>query len=95
MNKTKDIHDEIILYKKAIKTWGIVAQQMMMFEEMGELIQAICKYSRDDDNTDNIAEEIADVEIMLGQMKIMFDVWSKAESYKANKLIRLESRLYD
>lgn len=42
-------------------------------EEMSELIQAICKQKRGKCNLDNILEEIVDVEIMLEQLKMIYD----------------------
>ena len=49
----------------------------MAFEEMAELQDVLCKFLRghvDGDTLANIAEEIADVGIMLDQMAIEFEV---------------------
>ena len=43
----------------------------MMFEEMAELQKELCKNARGKDNRAEIAEEIADVHIMLDQMEIL------------------------
>lgn len=55
--------DEII--KLAISTYGKEAQIMMLFEEMSELQNAICKLSRGRGTVEDVCEEIADVMIMF------------------------------
>lgn len=54
---------------QAIQRYGVAAQVNMVFEEMSELQKELCKHLRGKDNLPEIAEEIADVEIMLAQMK--------------------------
>jgi hypothetical protein len=60
---------------KALTLWGDVAQREMAIDEMSECIQAICKTFRkglDDQRAlEHLAEEMADVEIMMNQMHIM------------------------
>ena len=63
---------EILSY--ALKTYGAEAQTLMVMEEMSELTKELCKHARGADNTDAIAEEIADVYIMLNQMEILHKV---------------------
>ena len=53
----------------AIEKYGEKAQEEVAIEEMSELIQAICHKHRGREH--NIAEEIADVEIMLRQLKLI------------------------
>lgn len=43
----------------------------MLLEEMAELQKEICKAWRGKDNEVEIAEEVADVEIMLEQIKLI------------------------
>ncbi len=87
------------VYKDALETWGAEAQTKMLFEEIGELMQAVCKASRVDnwekrmEVWHNIAEEIADVKIMLGQMEILFDVEDAVEACGQEKITRLAKRL--
>lgn len=57
--------DEQKIYRAALAAWGADAQTLMVFEEMSELQKELCKAARGKDNTEQIAEEIADVEIML------------------------------
>lgn len=82
------------IYKQAIETYGKDAQLKMAIEEMAELIQAICKSFRGADNLDNIIEEIADVEIMLAQLKLIYGIEQyKVDMHKSLKLFRLTQRL--
>ena len=79
----------------AVQTWGSNAQALMMIEEMSELTQAICKLFRADSEnyaavTDNVLEEMADVRIVLDQMRIMF---GRTDGQEREKLQRLEKRL--
>lgn len=54
-----------------LKHYGVNAQRRQLVEECAELIQAAMKLGRANDSTTfyNFIEEIADVEIMLEQMK--------------------------
>lgn len=83
--------DEI--YREAINAWGPDMQIDMCVEEMAELIQALIKYKRGKGDLNNIAEEIADVSIMLEQMAMMFDCHNKSVGFKKFKLARLKNTL--
>jgi len=84
--------DEQKIYRAALALWGADAQTLMAFEEMSELQKELYKSARGKDNTEQIAEEIADVEIMLGQMKILHDCADAAAEYRESKLRRLAVR---
>jgi len=94
MNKTKRKE----LYHKAINKWGLQAQLIMLMEECAELIQATSKIIRHIPKTEtdwnNFAEEIADVEIMIEQMKMNVN-WQnlneRVETIKKEKLLKLKS----
>ena len=61
------------LYLEALKKWRTEMQLVMVQEECSELIKAVCKFFRHGTHAlDNLAEEVADVEIMLEQTKMMF-----------------------
>ena len=62
-------------------------------EEMGELIQEISKDLRGKGNVQKMAEEIADVQIMLDQLMIMHDCGEAVDEFKFAKFIRLRNRL--
>ncbi len=91
--------DSRSVYEDALRTWGAEAQTKMLFEEIGELMQAVCKSGRVENWEQrmevwhNIAEEIADVKIMLGQMEVLFDVEDAVEACKEEKIARLVERL--
>ena len=76
------------VYEKAILKFGIENQKNMLIEEMAELIQAIQKERRNLDH--NISEEIADVQIVLDQIKLLYPGW---KSWEQIKLKRLDERL--
>lgn len=81
------------LYHLALDTWGADAQTLMVFEEMSELQKELCKHERGKDNREAIADEIADVLIMLEQMMILHDCEQVVYEHKAAKLKRLADRL--
>jgi len=85
------------LYQKALEKWGIELQLNMMIEECAELIQAIIHLKRkaSPSNLKKVIEEIADVEIMIGQMKEIFDKASiegivQIKLERLNKMIEKE-----
>lgn len=84
--------DELV-YRKALAVYGAGAQTLMCFEEMSELQKELCKHARGAENTNEIAEEIADVRIMLDQMEILYDCVESAEEWKLRKVARLRKRL--
>lgn len=86
------------VYIKALETYGEEAQINMVFEEMAELQKALCKhlrkpYPKDIEIYSNIAEEIADVEIMLEQMKLLFEIETIVDQFKTIKVDRLKEKL--
>ena len=74
------------LYQKAVNLWGFEFQVQMIIEEMAELTAALCRVLRNKGSIEAVMEELANVEIMLGQMKIIFP---PAEAIKKEKLERL------
>ena len=84
---------ETEIYKAALEKWGPDAQTLMVFEEMSELQKELCKAARGKDNREAIAEEIADVYIMLEQMAILHQCEKSVKDYKAQKLERLAGRI--
>lgn len=57
-------------YKKIADHYGLRRQLWQTVEEMAELTQVICKTGRYDMDTvrDHLAEEVADVSIMIDQL---------------------------
>lgn len=80
----------------ALSCYGAQAQITMVFEEMAELQDVLCKFLRGRVNGDTlagIAEEVADVGIMLDQMAILYEVEDKVAQQRAYKVKRLQERL--
>ena len=86
----KPYREDVI--EKALKKNGIDIQMTVAIEELGELIQAICKYKRGEEH--NIEEEIADVKIMIEQLETIFNK-DKIRTWRNKKIERLEGRLKD
>ena len=88
---------------QAVAHFGAAAQQIKTVEELGELSQALCKYmSHPEGNAesemalfDHVAEEMADVYIMLEQLKIILNNHDRVDAWAHEKLARLASRLPD
>ncbi|WP_304977059.1 MazG nucleotide pyrophosphohydrolase domain-containing protein [Duncaniella muris] len=85
----KEFEDTIRL---AIKTYGKEAQTQMLFEEMSELQNALCKLARNRGTADQVCEEIADVMIMCLQMAHIYGT-KRIEQWANRKMIRLKDRL--
>jgi len=88
--------DKIDIYKKAIEKYGIKSQIIKTIEELSELQKELCKALAHNGNDQNIREEIADVEIMIEQMRIIFSIsYEKIQIAKTVKIERLRRRLED
>lgn len=85
---------EMALYEKAVEKFGEEAQILIAIEEMSELTKALLKYLRykqfgqlDKETTIKaIAEERADVEIMLNQLHVIFGDNTEEEIAKLKHL---------
>lgn len=77
----------------AIKTYGEQAQERQAIEECSELIEAICHKHRG--RPHNIPEEIADVEIMLEQLKIINNCDDEVKKIRKFKIERLYQNVFD
>lgn len=75
--------------KEILNFYGEKAQKQQVIQELAELVVALTK-----NDVENIHEEIADVEIMLEQLKLfqIIDV-NKIEEYKQFKLDRQMKRI--
>lgn len=81
--------------RAAINTFGIPRQEDIAIEEMSELTKAIIKNRRTPDKShkDDIREEIADVFIMITQLKMIYG--GDIEEIIDKKIKRLQLRLED
>lgn len=80
------INDEL---RTIANFYGNVNQYNKLQEELGELIEAI-----DEDNLEHIAEEIADVEIMLEQIKYLSNIYETVKLQKDYKIMRQLQRVH-
>ena len=93
------------IYQAAIEVFGGDLQVAVAIEEMAELTKELCKAQRVTfagrgglgdgliDNHDEIAEEIADVQIVLDEMIWTFGVAVEVQEARKRKLARLEMRI--
>lgn len=82
------------LYQRCIDKWGIGLQMNMLIEESSELITVISRIMRGRDKIlNNLIEEIADVELLLGQIKYVYNIEEMVLIEKDRKIERLEKRL--
>lgn len=81
------------IFETAIKVYGVSNQENMAIEECAELIQAINKKHRGRQH--NIPEEIADVEIMLEQLKIANECHEEVETIRKEKVDRLYTNIFE
>lgn len=92
MNK----HEQAKSLHTIISTYGVNPQVDMAIEECSELTKALLKFRRKPTSATrhDIIDELADVQIMLNQMKIIFDCTGEVENmidYKINRqLERIE-----
>ena len=81
------------LNKETAKHYGYEAQSNQLVEECAELIQAVSKYRRAEGADkravalENLIEEIADVEIMIEQIKYLLQI--PEEDLEAVKLFKV------
>ncbi len=101
MKKKETPRDESI-YKNFLETFGEQTQYLFVFEEMSELTKALTKFIRKRENAsetekqkliDDIAEEIADVEVATEEIKFMFNLWDKVKEVKEFKIARGKERV--
>lgn len=83
--------NEFEIYHQAVEHFGRLNQVIKAMEECGELVQALARWAEGEPVIGNIAEEIADVEIMLEQVKVILgeQYGEYLELKKAEKLGRL------
>ena len=84
---------ETAVCQRAVEAYGKEHQLIICMEEMAELTKELSKNLRGHNNLQEIAEEVADVEIMLEQVKVIFDLKEEVSEAKEAKLLRLQKRI--
>ena len=84
----KNIRKQIL--RKAIEHYGKGIQWAKAIEELSELIRALARA----DDAENVAEEMADVRIMLDQLELILDNRDLVREIESEKLMRLSERIH-
>lgn len=84
--------DENEIYQKAIDKFGHESQVKMAIEECGELIVALMHLGRGRVAIQSVIEEIADVEIIMGQLRVLFGS-DEVDRIKGQKLEKLRGMI--
>lgn len=66
---------------------------IVAIEELSELQKEICKYLRGKGDMQHIAEEVADVEIMIEQLTMAFNIRADVIRWRRKKFERLSGRM--
>lgn len=75
-----------------LEHYGMFTQIVKCMEECGELIRALGKHLCEERGYENVVEELADVDIMLAQMRYIFGR-AEVDRVRAQKLARLKMRM--
>ena len=78
----------------ALQTWGPKVQKIIIFEEIAEFLKTYAKSVRIKGNYSELISEIADMEIVLQQLKFMFDAENEVDGIVSSKLQKLEEKLW-
>lgn len=81
------------LYYDAIAKYGTQHQMIVAIEELSELQKEICKDLRGNKNLKNLIEEIADVTIMLEQLRLIIGENDEVCEVMDSKIERLRERV--
>lgn len=82
------------IISNAITLFGEQSQIIVAIEELSELQKELCKRLRGNySNSEQIAEEVADVKIMLSQIVQLFEIDEEVDIFTDFKLHRLAKRI--
>lgn len=85
--------NQLYVLNDAINTFGKDNQLNIAIEEMAELIKEICKIKRGFHDFEALADEMADVYIVLEQLKLIFSNDIRVKERIDFKVSRLKSRI--
>lgn len=86
--------EQKMILDNAIKAWGPESQLNMAFGECGEFVALCGRRSQRRDTVEDFLSEIADVTIMMAQMRELFGA-DRVDAMIAFKMDRLKLRLVD
>ena len=81
------------ILEAALSAYGSEIQRVVAIEELSELQKDLCKSLRGQTDRQHIAEEIADVQIMLEQMMMLYECHEDVAIWRSKKVERLYERL--
>jgi NTP pyrophosphatase (non-canonical NTP hydrolase) len=96
INNAKKVIEEMqnvpSLYEETLQVWGIKEQIHKFSEELGELLVAMHHWYDEKATKEELADEIADVEIVCGQLRYLVG-FKLVDKIKEDKLRRLRGRV--
>lgn len=84
------------LFLQSIAKWGLETQILMLAEESAELSVACLHSLREKKKLeafDELAEEMADVELMMQEIEYVLDLGKEMQKFRVVKVARLEEYL--
>ncbi len=81
------------IIKRVVEHYGKDMQLNVCIEELSELIKELCKDKRGQGNPYHIAEEMADVRIIMAQLDEIYHNTDAVAKWTKTKLKRLKQRL--
>lgn len=81
------------VYEDALIRFGSHNQLVVAIEELSELQKEICKFFRHEGTVENLVEEVADVSIMIEQIKFILDIEDDVNKVMGEKIERLKRRI--
>ncbi|MBQ6836414.1 MAG: hypothetical protein IJO47_05115 [Clostridia bacterium] len=84
-----------VVYRKAIERFGPPNQMIKAIEEMSELTKVLAKIlvMGGEVSLDELIEEVADVTIMMEQLRLIFNINDEVCEIMDSKIRRLEGRV--
>jgi NTP pyrophosphatase (non-canonical NTP hydrolase) len=80
-------------YTDALNLWGEDFQKSMFHEEIGEVLTAMSHEKRGRCGKEAVLEELADLQIMLNQMVVLYGTDDEFKDIINAKLTRLVNRI--
>lgn len=77
------------VYRCALDAYKAENQLIVAVEELSELQKELCKVLRGEGNAEALAEEMADVSIMMEQLRLLFDMDERIGEVMDEKIMRL------
>ena len=87
------MNTRIPAYTDALECWGEDLQKSMFHEEIGEVLTAMSHEKRGRCGKEAVLEELADLQIMLNQMVVLYGSDEEFKDIINAKLIRLIARI--